>query len=206
MHDQTRAGSAALIIGWIGYIALMAVHPTRFGGPALGHISLNDAVHWTALGLMPFLAYGYVSMAQTLGLARPLPMLGLMFMLFSLFAGLVAGVINGLAAVEVFEAAARPGAESFETLKHGFWWLNQAFAAIHYAFAAIATGLFGLAWTQQSGRRGLGAAGVMISAGFLAWLATGLWRPDVHGALFVVLPIGAWTVTAAFALRKYEAG
>lgn len=204
MRDETRAGSTALIIGWVGYIAVMMVHPTGFSGPAIGHVSLNDAVHWTALSLMPVLACGYVGMARTLGLSRPLPMLGLMFILSSLFAGMVAGVVNGLVMSEVFEAAARPGGEAFEVLKSGYWWLNQAFAAIHYAFAAVATGLFGLAWMQRPGQRGLGVTGVAVGLGFLGWLATGLWRPDVHGALFVVLAVGAWTIAAAFALRRRE--
>lgn len=204
MQDDNRGAGGALIIGWVGYIALMAVHPTRFGGPELGHISLNDAVHWTALSLMPLLAWGYLGMARALGPWRPLPMLGLMFMLFSLVAALCAGVINGLAAVKVFEAAAEPGGEAYETLQHGYWWLNQAFAAIHYAFAAVATGLFGLAWMQRRAHRGLGVAGVLVGAGFMAWLATGLWRPDVHGALVVVVAVGAWSIAAAFAVRKEE--
>lgn len=204
MQDDNRGAALALIIGWTGYIAVMMAHPTRFGGPALGHVSLNDAVHWTALMLMPVMACGYVGMARALGLWRPLPTLGLMFMLSSLVAGLCAGTINGLATIRVFEAAAERGGEAYEALKHGYWWLNQSFAAIHYAFAAAATGLFGLAWMQRPGERRLGAAGVAVALGFFGWLATGLWRPDVHGALFVVLAIGAWSITAAFALRHAE--
>lgn len=204
MQDDKRTGSMALIISWAAYIGLMAVHPTDFGGPALGHITLNDAVHWVALSLMPVMACGYIGMARTLGLSRPLPMLGLMFILFSLVAGMGAGIISGLATFEVFDAAARPGGEALEVLKPGYWWLHQAFAAVHYAFTAVATGLFGLAWMQQRGHRALGVAGVAIGVGFLGWLATGLWRPDVHGALAVVLAIGAWSVTAAFAMRRRQ--
>jgi len=197
MTGQSKAGSAALIFGWVAYIALMAVHPTHLGGPSLGHVDLNDAVHWTALLNLPVLALGYVGMAQRLDLSRALPLLGLCFMMFSLVAGMSAGTLNGLVMPEVLRSTA-----GLEALRDLVWWTNQAFSAIHYALAAIGTGLFGLAWMRQPGGRGLGIAGVMIAAGFLIWLATGLWRPDVHGALIVVLAIGAWSISVGFAMRN----
>ncbi len=204
MSGNPKTGSTALIVGWLAYIGLMAVHPTRLGGPSLGHVTLNDAVHWTALLIVPVLAAGYVGLARRLDLSRPLPMLGLCFMLFSLFGGMVAGTLNGLVMPEVFRSAAEQetSADSFEALRHLVWWTNQGFSAIHYTLAAIGTGLFGLAWMRQPGGRSLGIAGVAIAAVFLVWLATGLWRPDVHGALVVVLAIGAWTIGAAFAMRR----
>lgn len=204
MTGNSKTGSTALILGWLAYIGLMAVHPTHFGGPSLGHVTLNDAVHWTALLIVPVLAAGYVGMARRLDLSRPLPLLGLCFMLFSLVAGMGAGIMNGLVMPEVLRSTAEQetSPDSLEALRHLVWWTNQGFAAIHYALAAIGTGLFGLAWMRQPGGRTLGIAGVAIAAGFLVWLATGLWRPDVHGALVVVLAIGAWTISAAFAMRR----
>lgn len=204
MTGNSKAGSSALILGWLAYIGLMAVHPTHLGGPSLGHVTLNDAVHWTALLIVPVLAAGYVGMARRLDLSRPLPLLGLCFMLFSLVAGMGAGIMNGLVMPEVLRSTAEQetSPDSLEALRHLVWWTNQGFAAIHYALAAIGTGLFGLAWMRQPGGRTLGIAGVAIASGFLVWLATGLWRPDVHGALVVVLAIGAWTISAAFAMRR----
>jgi len=130
--------------------------------------------------------------------------LGLCFLLFSLAAGMVAGTLNGLVMPEVLRSTAveETSADSLEALRRLVWWTNQGFSAIHYALAAIGTGLFGLAWMRQPGGRGLGIAGVAIAAGFLVWLATGLWLPDVHGALAVVLAIGAWTISAGFAMRR----
>lgn len=204
MSGNPKAGSTALIAGWLAYIGLMAVHPTQLGGPALGHVDLNDAVHWTALLNVPILASGYVGMARRLDLARPLPLLALFFMMFSLAAGMAAGTLNGLVMPEVLRAAAEQetNADSLEALRHLVWWTNQGFAAIHYALAAIGTGLFGLAWVRQPGGRLLGIAGIAVAGGFLVWLATGLWRPDVHGALVVVLAVGAWTISAGFAMRR----
>ncbi|HWQ85955.1 hypothetical protein [Brevundimonas sp.] len=204
MSGNPKAGSTALILGWLAYIGLMAVHPTHLGGPSLGHVDLNDAVHWTALLISPVLASGYVGMARRLDLSRPLPLLGLCFMLFSLVAGMAAGTLNGLVMPEVLRSTAEQetSADSLEALRHLVWWTNQGFAAIHYTLAAMGTGLLGLAWMRQPGGRLLGIAGVAVATGFLVWLATGLWRPDVHGALAVVLAIGVWTISAGFVMRR----
>lgn len=204
MTGSPRASSTALIVGWLAYIGLMAVHPTHLGGPSLGHVDLNDAVHWTALLISPVLASGYVGMARRLDLSRPLALLGLCFMLFSLVAGMAAGTLNGLVMPEVLRSTAEQetSADSLEALRHLVWWTNQGFAAIHYTLAAMGTGLLGLAWMRQPGGRLLGIAGVAVATGFLVWLATGLWRPDVHGALAVVLAVGVWTISAGFVMRR----
>lgn len=204
MPSRPKAGAAALIFGWLAYIGLMAVHPTHLGGPSLGHVDLNDAVHWTALLALPVLAYGYLEMARWLGTDRPLPLLGLSFIAFSLVTGMGAGTMNGLVMPEVLHAGPGEGMgpESLEALRHVVWWINQGFSAVHYALAAIGTGVFGLAWLSRPGGRPLGVAGLAVGAGFLAWMATGTWRPDVHGAGVVVLALGAWSISAGFAMRK----
>jgi len=204
MQTNTKAGASALIIGWLAYICLMAVHPSHAGGPSIGHITLNDAVHWTALLVAPFLAYGYFEMSRHLGLSRPLPVIALSLMVFSLFAGMSAGIMSGLVQADVARAVheGESTPEILTALRHMTYWLNQGFSAIHYTLAAIGVGLYGLAWMRQAGGRVLGVSGLTIGGVFLVWLATGLWRPDLHGALIVVLAVGAWTITAGFAMRK----
>ncbi|NJC40077.1 hypothetical protein GGQ87_000335 [Brevundimonas alba] len=206
MHANPKAGAGALIFGWVAYIALMAVHPTHLGGPSLGHVDLNDAVHWTALLVVPVLAYGYLELARWLGLSRALPLLGLSFISFSLFAGMVAGTLNGLVMPQVLQPdlPGEIGPDGVDALRRLVWWTNQGFSAIHYTLAAIATGVFGLAWLSRPGGRPLGVSGLLIAGAFLLWLASGTWRPDVHGALFVVLALGGWSISAAFAMRRED--
>ena len=207
MQTNTKAGANALIIGWLAYICLMAVHPSHAGGPSVGHITLNDAVHWTALLVAPFLAYGYFEMSRHLGFDRPLSVIALCVMVFSLFAGMSAGIMSGLVQAEVARAALEGEStpEILTALRHMTYWLNQGFAAIHYTLAAVGVGLYGLGWMKRPSGRILGISGLTIGGVFLVWLATGLWRPDLHGALIVVLAVGAWTITAGFALRKAAA-
>lgn len=207
MQTTTKAGAYALIVGWLAYICLMAVHPSHAGGPGVGHINLNDAVHWTALLVAPFLIYGYFEMTRHLGFERPLPVMALCVMAFSLVAGMSAGIMSGLVQAEVAHAAAEAEftPEILKAMRHMAYWLNQGFASIHYALAAVSIGLYGLAWTKQPGGRALGIGGLITASFFMAWLATGLWRPDLHGALVAALAVGAWTITAGFAMRKAAA-
>ncbi|PVM92726.1 hypothetical protein [Caulobacter endophyticus] len=193
-----------LIIGWLAYIGLMAVHPSHTGGPSLGHIDLNDAVHWTGLIIAPLLAYGYFETSRHLELSRPLPVLALCVMTFSLLAGMGAGVMSGLVQPQISQAAidGEMSPDLLRALRHQTYWINQGFASIHYALGAIGIGIYGLAWMGRSGGRRIAIGGLAVSGLFLAWLATGTWRPDLHGALFATLAIGAWSIASALAMRR----
>jgi hypothetical protein len=199
---QPKAGALALIVACLAYMSLMAVHPSHAGGPSLGHITLNDAVHWTGLLVIPLLAYGYLELARWLGPSRPLVGLATCAMAFSLVAGMGAAILSGLVAPEIAHAADKMESpvEVLNAMRHFGYWLNQGFATIHYALAMISIGLFSLALLKQA--KALAIGGLVLSAGFLVWLATGTWRPDIHGALFVTLAFACWTIAAALRMRK----
>lgn len=198
MMTNRNACAAALIGGWAAYIALMAVHPTRLGGPALGHVSLNDAVHWTGLLVLPVLMYGYIELGRQLGLRRPLVLLAVCALMASLFAGMGAGTMSGLVMAEAAGAGDEFPRDTVDALRHLVFWLNQGFAAVHYVLLMIGVGLFALAWPANPG---LKWSGVVAAIGFLVWLATGTWGADVHSVLAVVVVAGAWSIAAALAQR-----
>ncbi|MET3666470.1 hypothetical protein [Caulobacter sp. 1776] len=64
----------------------------------------------------------------------------------------------------------------------------------------IAIGLFSLAPLKPA--RGLAIGVLVLSMGFLAWLATGTWQPSVHGALVVVIAFAVRTIAAASRMRE----
>ncbi|MFT4255023.1 MAG: hypothetical protein QM608_21375 [Caulobacter sp.] len=204
MSTNTRAGATALIAGWVGYIAIMAVHPSHTGGPSLGHVDLNDAVHWTALLIAPFLAYGYFEMSRHLDLSRPVVVMAFFVMAFSLLVGMSAGTMSGLVQPQISQAGAEGEftPDVLRGFRHLIYWINQGFASIHYALGALGVGLYGLAWKTRPGARSVGWAGIAIAGAFTVWLATGLWRPDLHGALFATLAIGGWSIAAGLVLRR----
>jgi hypothetical protein len=194
-----NACAAALITGWAGYIALMTVHPTRLGGPALGHVTLNDAVHWTGLLLLPVLMYGYIELGRRLDLRRPPVLLAVCSMIASLFAGMAAATMSGLVMAQAAGSEFPP--ETLHALRDLVFWLNQGFGTVHYVLLMIAIGLFALAWPNRPSDLGLKWGGVLAAAGFMAWLATGTWGADVHSVLVVVIVAGAWSIVAALAQR-----
>lgn len=201
---QPKAGALALVFSSLAYILLMAVHPSHAGGPAVGHIDLNDAVHWTGLLVMPLFAYGYLELARWIDARRPLVGLATCAMAFSLFAGMGAAILSGLVAPEIARSAREmeSPAEVLTALHHFGYWLNQGFATIHYTLGMIAIGLFSLALLKQA--KGLATSGLALSGAFLVWLTTGTWRPTIHGALFVVLAFAGWTIAAALRMRREE--
>jgi hypothetical protein len=196
-----NACAAALITGWAGYIALMAVHPTHLGGPAIGHVSLNDAVHWTGLLLLPVLMYGYIELGRRLDLRRPLVLLALCAMIASLFAGMAAATMSGLVMAEVTGGGEEFPPETLHAMRDVVFALNQGFADVHYVLLMIGVGLFALAWPNRPSDLGLKWGGALAALGFMVWLATGTWGADVHSVLAVVVVAGAWSIAAALAQR-----
>jgi hypothetical protein len=206
-----RAGAAALILGAIAYIALMAVHPSHVGAPVLGHLSLSALVHGTALATAPVLAFGYVALSARLGFDRVLPGLGLSFALLGIVFGAIAGTMSGLVMPEIMTAAhgaGRPGAmpvdpaalqAQLQAAANYTVWLNRSFAQVHYAMFSIAMIFWCIAWTQRGVAgwvvRGLG---FVIGAGVLAWQLSGTSNLDPqHGALVVTLGHMLWTLMSA---------
>ncbi len=206
-----RAGAAALILGAIAYIALMAVHPSHVGAPIVGHLSLSALVHGTALFVGPVLAFGYAALTAKLGLTRPLPLLGLAFCFFGALFGMMAGTMSGLVIPEIVQAAhvrvpAHSGPVDTEALQRTLQaaanytvWLNRSFAQVHYAMFSIAMILWSIAWTQ-GGVVGWVVRGLGLSIGIatLLWQISGASNLEAqHGALMVTLGHMLWTLIAA---------
>lgn len=201
-----RAGAAALILGAIVYIALMAVHPSHVGPPVLGHLSLSGLVHGTALGVGPVLAFGYAVLAARLGLTRPLAALGLSFCLIGIVVVMLAGAMSGLVMPAIIQTAHGDGAAAAEAARDQIRaavnytiWLNRSFALVHYAMFSVAMMLWSIAWTER-GAAGwiVRVLGIVIGAGVLVFLLSGHGNLEAgHGALAVTLGHMLWTLMAA---------
>jgi hypothetical protein len=206
-----RAGATALIVGAIAYIALMAVHPSHVGAPVLGHLSLSALVHGAALFFGPVLAFGYVALTARLGLARPLPALGLAFCLFGAAFGMMAATMSGLVIPEIVQAAHLPAGENaapdqlaalqrtLQAQANYTIWLNRSFAQIHYAMFSLAMIAWSIAWTQ-TGLAGfiVRVLGMVLGLAVLAWQLSGQSNLEAqHGALVVTLAHALWSMMAA---------
>jgi hypothetical protein len=210
--NMDRAGAAALIVGSIAYIGLMAVHPSHVGPPVLGHLSLSALVHGTALFITPVLAFGYAMLTARLGLNRPLPVLGFSFYLFGAVLVMLAGTMSGLVIPEIIEAGhvreqSHSGApldpetlrERLQSLANYTIWLNRSFATLHYALFSIAMILWSLAWTSRSVAGWIvRVLGIALGLAVLGWQLSGASNLEAqHGALVVTLAHALWSMMAA---------
>lgn len=206
-----RWGGAALIVGTVAFIVLMAVHPSHVGPPVLGHLSLSALVHGTALAMKPVLAFGFVILA--LRINKPLGFLALSFYLFSAVFTVMAGTMSGFVIPEIIKAAHPETAGhghaapidpaalqvQLQSLANYTVWLNRSFAAVHVGLFSIAIVLWSFAWPGGSPLTWLmRALGLVIGGGVLAWQLSGTMTLEAqHGALVVTLAHGVWTLAAA---------
>lgn len=212
-----RSGAWALIVGSIVYISLMAVHPSNVGPPVLGHLSLSALVHGAALFINPVLAFGFTALTLRLGADRPLPVLALVFYLFSAFIVMLAGTMSGLIIPEILDAGRNPppmfalATEDSETrrmllqtLASYTVWLNRAFAQVQVGLFSIALLLWSIAWPARTGADWVvRILGFVLGLGVLAWQLSGrLTMEAQHGALVVTLAHCLWTLTAASLLLR----
>ena len=201
---QETAGAAALVLGSLAGIGLMMVHPSHGGGaPIVGHFTLNDLVHATALVANPVLTFGFWTLTRALG-ARPLPVLAFSFFLFGAVAVLIAATISGMVTPAAM-AAAHSGVDSdvFAKVAHLSVWLNRGFANAHVALFSIAYALYALAWPVRSlSGQAIRALGLFAGLGILVWQLSGTFRIDVHSMIVVVTSQGLWVIAAAFAMTR----
>ena len=205
MNEQ-RAGAAALILGTIAMLSVMALHPSGVSGHA-GEVAkmlrLGVVVHAVAIGAAPVLTFGFFAFTRSIGFDKPAATLAFFFYLFGALAMMLAATMSGLVAPRLIELQiANPADQAaIHNLLRLEWFLNQSFATLHVALFSIAILLWAFAWP---GRGALAAAlqvvGLLVGAGVLAWLFSGTLTLDVPGMGAVALAQGAWIILAAIAL------
>jgi hypothetical protein len=198
--EMNRSGAAALVVGSLAYVLILAVHPSHPGGQGVGHLSFSSLVHGLGLLIGPVLTFGVLVLARELDPRRPAVLLAAVFYAFGAVVGALAPVMSGLVAEQLMEAAlaAPERREAFRSLGALIYFQNQGFAHVHAAFVSIAIVLLSLSWPGRGPSvRGLQLLGVAVGAGVLAWQLSGHLRLDIHGTLAVVLAHGAWTIAAA---------
>lgn len=201
-----RAGAAALILGTIAMLGVMALHPTGVSGHAgemAKMLRLGVIVHAVAIGAAPVLTFGLFAFTRSIGFDKSAASLAFFFYLFGALAVMLAATMSGLVAPRLIELQiANPADQAaIHNLLRLEWLLNQAFATLHVALFSIAIVLWALAW---SGRGLLAAAlqavGLIVGVGILAWLVSGTLTLNVHGMGAVAFAQGAWLILAAIAL------
>ena len=200
-----RAGAAALILGTIAMLGVMALHPSGAAHPddAAQMLWLGRVVHAVAIGAAPVLSFGFFAFTRSIGFDKPVASLAFFVYLFGALAVMLAAIMSGLVAPRLMELQIANPAEqaTIHNLLRLEWFLNQSFATVHVALFSIAIALWSLVWPERGLLAGaLQIVGLLVGAGVLAWLLSGTLTLNVHGMGAVVIAQGAWIVIAAFAL------
>jgi hypothetical protein len=203
-----QTGAAALILGTLATIGVMAFHPTGVHAGHAGEIAamlrVNALVHGTAIVAAPLLTFGTFVLTRSIGFANAPAAMAFFAYLFGALAVMLAASMSGLVAPRLMESLSETTGAAQETVRALLrleWYLNQAFATLHVALFSGAIALWALGWPDKGVlAAAIQITGLVVGVGIFGWLASGALTLDVHGMGAVVLTQGAWTILAAFGL------
>ncbi len=201
--------ATALIVGMLGSLVVMALHPTGTDVVAIAAAGGRDlvarGVHAFAIGLQPLLLAGYLGLALTLP-RRDLAVLGLSAYAIATIAVVAAAMLSGLVVTPLLEdsVAATGSAREILLAQIRFAFLmNQSFTKVFVALAGVAVACWSLA---MRGDRRFPATltwfGVTLAVVGVGGIAAGRLALDVMGFGLIVLGLAAWTCWAAGCLLR----
>jgi hypothetical protein len=214
---NAKAGAWALIVGASSYIALMAVHPSHAGGPAIGALSLNAVVHGAALVMQPVLLYGFWQLTRSMQ-ERPLAEIALCIYALAAALTMLAATLSGVVIAAIIDAGHVRGGhgapidpealrQTLQAQANYTVILNRSVAGVHVGLFALAMLLWSLVWPSRAALTLIARiVGVIAGAGVIAWALSGMMTLEArHGALLVTLVQMLWTIMAAAALLRAPA-
>lgn len=199
-----RKGGIAFILGSVGFIVTMAVHPSAgssLSAEQLAHLSRTSGVaHSLGIASAIFLFLGACALTQRLHYdSCSFPALATFG--FSCVAIVIAASISGFVMPAILKRAAHDDAANvhlWQVVGWGIFQLNQALARVYSVLASIAIVLWSVAaWRNRGLHRGLLIYGYLIAALIIAAISSGHMHMDVHGMAAVGLGQAIWFVLAA---------
>ncbi len=96
-NDFQKLAGISILLGSVLLLVTMVLHPAGGSIEQILRIkTLIISTHSLAIGTMPILLFGFWGLAKSLDSKNQFSVLGFCFMIFSLFAGMMAAAINGL--------------------------------------------------------------------------------------------------------------
>lgn len=202
--------AAALVVGILGSLVVMALHPTGpdvLASTAAGRgDALARSIHAAAIGLQPLLAAGYLGLALSLP-RRDLAILGFAAYAVATTAVVGAATLSGLVVTPLLESTLTAGDAAKElilTQARFAFLLNQGFTKVFVSLAGVAIGCWSLAMRGDvrfpAGLRWLGIALAVAGVG---GIAAGKLALDVLGFGLIVLAQASWTCWSAACLARH---
>jgi hypothetical protein len=206
-----RMGGIALIVGTVGTLVVMALHPTGHelaeAGSRFASIArLTAGVHGLAIALMPVSFLGGLALTRRLASPDRLAIMAVVFYGFAMVAGMGAAAVSGFVAPDLVarmvgaEASAAGGWDIALTMSGR---LNQAFARILVAASSAAIVLWSAAMLRSRALgRSVAIYGLVVGPAIVGALLSGHLTLDVHGFGLVVVAQAIWLVTVGALLSK----
>ena len=200
-----RQGSIALVVGSVGMLVTMGLHPSSHdlltaGDRFTSVAAVTVGVHALAIASLGALFLGAFAFSRRLSTARHLAPSALVAFGLAVVAGLGAATASGFVGTGLVREilAAEPGAAEGWRLLLGYnGRLNQAFAQVFVMASSVAVTLWSAALVSDRGLpRALGLYGLLMSALLALALASGHLTLGVHGFGLVTLAQAVWFVGA----------
>ena len=205
---DNRKSALALIIGMIGTIITMALHPTGHDLMPPGQFNavarMAVAVHALALICLPIIFLGSLGLYRRLACPNRLSLTALVMYGFATVAVMNAATLSGLVAPGLARHMLANDAGSRDMWSIAFHLsgdLNQAFALVFVVASSAAILLWSIA-ILRSGifSRALGIYGCLAAPLTLIAVLSGHIRLNVHGFGIVVLSQAVWFISAGVLL------
>jgi len=201
MTDLRKSG-LALIIGSIGGIVTMAIHPTASVGLAAAtfqHLAFHSAIaHSLAMVSNIVMVLGACGLAQRLRAPDRLAFAGLVVYLFAAVSILIATAVSGFIVPDMMVRMLQDppaAAPQWHIAIFSAFAINQAFAKIYSVAVCGAMVLWSIAALRNGGlSRVLAIYACLAAPVLVVLLAIGMIRLNVLGMTIVVLAQAVWFV------------
>jgi hypothetical protein len=198
-----RKGGIAFIVGSVGFIVTMAVHPTPGGQLQAEQVvrlsQTSGLAHSLGIASAIFLFLGACALAQRLR-DQTCSFAALVTFGFSCVAIVIAASISGFVMPALLKRMAHDDAANahlWQIVIWGIFQINQALARVYAILASVAIVLWSTAaWRNRGLHRGIVIYGYVIAALIIVAVASGHMRMDVHGMAAVGLGQAIWFVLA----------
>jgi hypothetical protein len=207
-----RLSGWALILGSIGMIITMSLHPS--GKIAIGQVEPMIrrliAVHGLALACVPVLFLGARGLAGRVASRDRLTAAGIVTYAFALMAVTNAAVADGLVTPSVLRqivasAGSQSAIDGWQMMARYNFYVNQAYAEVFVAASSVAILLWSAAiWRSRQLARALGIYGCVLGAVTLLALFSGHLNLDAHGFGIIIFGQAAWFIAAGALLLRRE--
>jgi hypothetical protein len=211
MTDNRMSG-LALILGSVGSIITMGLHPTGHDLQAPGQLTpvmhMIVAVHALALICLPIMFLGAWGLSRSLAAPNRLAMMALVFYGFASVAIMNAAAISGFLSPYIAQQMDKPDQamhDMWHAIFHYNGQLNQAFAMVFVVAVSVAILLWSIAIVKSKKfATSLGIYGCALAPVTIVAVVSGHVTLGVHGFGMIVLCEAIWYLFVGATLMRMK--